>query len=492
MSVSLRLSSDEKRFLASWVTQATPQQLAQVERLLTGSQPPKWNKYCPHQPWPRQQHFLSLPQTEALYGGAAAGGKSEALLMAALQYVHVPGYSALILRKTLARLRLSGGLLDRAAEWFGGTDAKWNATSQRWIFPTKGAAASISFGYLAGSRDRFRYGSSEYQLIAFDELTEFDENDYRFLFSRLRRSSDIDVPLRMRGATNPGGPGHGWVKRRFITGATPRDGGRRFTKKNRAFVPAKICDNPAVLEEEYAASLAMLHPIERARLLSGDWEVREEGLIKPSWLRRFDLSENGQQLLLYRKNDLFLTEVNLADCVRVATIDPAGTSRDKAKQRTSGMPSYSVIQVWDLFYRPWAGMALRSCWREQVGFEQLCQAIADTHQQWKPSGMWIENEKLGQATVDVLGGKLPLSTIATGGQDKVTRSVKLIHMLDHGRVFLPTVNNDWLDTLENEWLAWTGHPSEPADQIDPAAYAAQLFSRHDYGEEQGIMGFFEL
>src|SRR5690606_22150949 len=90
-------------------------------------------RYSPHVPWPKQRAFLELTHREAFYGGAAAGGKSEALLMAAILYAHVPGYAALILRKDLPRLRLSGGLIPRAHEWFAGTGARWNATDRRWI-----------------------------------------------------------------------------------------------------------------------------------------------------------------------------------------------------------------------------------------------------------------------------------------------------------------------------------------------------------------------
>jgi hypothetical protein len=103
--------------------------------------------YCPHRLWPKQRAFLELNCLEAFYGGAAAGGKSEALLMAALQYVHVPGYAALILRKDTQRLRLAGGLIPRSFEWFANQPGvRWKSLDRRWTFATAGAPASISFG----------------------------------------------------------------------------------------------------------------------------------------------------------------------------------------------------------------------------------------------------------------------------------------------------------------------------------------------------------
>src|SRR5690606_30584613 len=114
----------------------------------------------------------------------------------------------------------------------------------------------------------------------------------------------------------------------------------------------------------------------------------------------------------------------------------------------------------------------------KAGFQELCKAIVEVHNRWKPAGIWIENEKLGQAAVDLLRRKVPIQTIATGGQDKVARAGRWIVMLEQGRVFLPRCENDWLAPLESEWLSWTGHPGEATDQIDPAAYAGQLFGRY--------------
>src|SRR5688500_3806740 len=79
--------------------------------------PVKWTKFIPHLPTPKQLAFILLPHLEAFYGGAASGGKSDALLMAALQYVDSPAFHALILRRTLTDLKMPGALLERSHEW---------------------------------------------------------------------------------------------------------------------------------------------------------------------------------------------------------------------------------------------------------------------------------------------------------------------------------------------------------------------------------------
>ena len=165
------------------------------------ARPARW---IPHSPTPKQRQFLDCTAKEVFYGGAAGGGKTDALLMAALQYVDVPGYRALLFRRTFADLNLPGALMDRARDWLGGTPARWNAHDHVWTFPS---GASLTFGYLETERDKYRYQSSELQYIGFDELTQFGESQYLYLFSRLRRLAGSEVPLRMRSSLKPRRPG---------------------------------------------------------------------------------------------------------------------------------------------------------------------------------------------------------------------------------------------------------------------------------------------
>lgn len=235
------------------------------------------NHYIPHKPTPKQSEFLRYMGVEALYGGAAGGGKSDALLMGALQFVEQPGYNAIVFRRTYQDLTLPEALMDRALSWLSGTGARWNALSHSWVFPS---GAKLCFGYLDTDQDKYRYQSSAFQYIGFDELTQFTEMQYRYLFSRLRRLEKSPIPLRMRGASNPGNIGHDWVRQRFI------EEGERF---KRPFVRARLKDNPYLNEETYVQSLAQLDPITRRQYLDGDWTARQGGSkFKREW---FDLVE---------------------------------------------------------------------------------------------------------------------------------------------------------------------------------------------------------
>lgn len=219
--------------------------------------------YCPHEPTRQQRLFLALESFEALYGGQAGGGKSDALLMAALQHVDRPGYAALLLRRTFADLNKPGALMDRAAEWLRPTAARWQAQEHRWTFPIGASkdTASISFGYMDTEADRYQYQGAEYQYIGFDELTQFTETQYLYPASRIRRGANGSVPLRLRGATNPGGVGHAWVKARFIE---PRS-------NERPFVPAAAKDNPHIDLVEYERALSVLDQTTHDQLAKGLW-----------------------------------------------------------------------------------------------------------------------------------------------------------------------------------------------------------------------------
>jgi hypothetical protein len=287
---------------AKMILQLPPdQQMVAVEayRRVYGAQPQSYN---PHRPTDRQKVFLDIEDLEAFYGGAAGGGKTDALLMAALKYVHVPGYTALLVMKTFADLSKPGALMDRAHGWLQGTGAEWSEKYKRWTFPTSGESATLDFGYLQTDADKYQYRTAEYQFIGVDELTRFAKPTYTYLFSRLRRlKTSAHVPIRMRSASNPaqpGEPGMQWVEERFIPddfdpeseaqheprvivkeGMDEQTGG--VVRRN--FVFARLEDNPHLDADEYDRALAELDPVSRAQLRRGDWKIRHRGDIYWMW-----------------------------------------------------------------------------------------------------------------------------------------------------------------------------------------------------------------
>jgi predicted phage terminase large subunit-like protein len=292
---------------------------------------PKLTPWIRQSPTDAQRAFLLLTCREVLYGGAAGGGKSSALLAAALQYVDVPGYSAVIFRRTYADLAKPGALMDRAHSWLGGTSARWNENKKQWRFPS---GAVLTFGHLETENDKYSHQGAEYQFIGFDELTQFSETQYRYLFSRTRRLKGHAVPIRTRAASNPGGEGHDWVYRRFFIEPTGDDPKAR----RRVFIPAKLADNPHLDEAEYRESLAELDPVTRRQLEQGDWLAKRQGeMFRREWFPVVDAPPRVWKPRIVRYWD-------------TAATDPNEPKRDGKKR--GGDPDYTV----GLKLAEWQGM----------------------------------------------------------------------------------------------------------------------------------------
>ena len=285
------------------------------------------NRWMPH--WPHARQMLALGAHvgrhdpgvfQLLYGGAAAGGKSDWLLMACAQYVDDPEFAGICFRRTYSDLVLPGALLDRAMSWWIPAGAKWDGTSATFRFPS---GAKVAMSYLSKPNDHLRYASTEFHLACFDELTHWPTAaQYQFVgLSRVRRRVGCRIPLRCLSASNPGGPGHNWVAREFIGAADPATG--RWRKARHLFIPAKIQDNPHVDQQAYIASLSRLHPTVRAQLLNGDWSARDPGdYFRAEWFGP----------LLSPAEDIWPS----ADCIRVRWWDLAASEKDDAA-RTAGV-----------------------------------------------------------------------------------------------------------------------------------------------------------
>lgn len=234
-----------------------------------------------------QTLFFESNEREVLYGGAAGGGKSYALIVDAVRDAFNKNHRAIIFRRTLDELReLIGKSKDLYPQMYPG--ATWNKQESTWSFPS---GATIWYTYLESDDDVRRYQGQAFNYIGFDELTQWNTPyAWDYLRSRLR-TTDPTLKLFMRATTNPGGVGSHWVRKMFIDPAPAGDSfwatdietGKVFVnpKTNeplfkRRFIPAKLSDNPYLyVDGQYEANLLSLPEAQRKQLLEGSWDVVE-------------------------------------------------------------------------------------------------------------------------------------------------------------------------------------------------------------------------
>ncbi len=215
-------------------------------------------------PNPRQREFFESKARHTAYGGARGGGKSWAIRRKlVLLALHYPDLQLLLLRRTLSELT-ENHVRALQTELSGFVD--YNQTQRVFTFPN---GSRIKLGYCDNEQDVYRYQGQEYDVIAMEEATQFTESQMQFL-STCNRTVRTDFTPRMYYTCNPGGVGHGWVKRLFID--------RRYRGSERAedylFIPARVTDNPFLMRDKhYQTTLENLPDPLRRAYLDGDWDV---------------------------------------------------------------------------------------------------------------------------------------------------------------------------------------------------------------------------
>jgi predicted phage terminase large subunit-like protein len=248
-----------------------------------------------------QEQFLTNSANIVIYGGAAGGGKTFALLLECLRWIGKKHFSAVIFRRTSTQIRNSGGLWDTSTSIYPYCGATARESRLEWSFPS---GAKICFASMEYDKDRFNWQGSQIPLIGFDELTHFSWTQFMYMFSRNRSISG--VPSYIRATTNP--DPDSWVRKMISwwidndTGyAIPERSGKikwfvvendeviwgdskaelllkdqTRLPKSFSFVASTVFDNKILLDRDpgYLASLKALSRFEREQLLMGNWNVR--------------------------------------------------------------------------------------------------------------------------------------------------------------------------------------------------------------------------
>jgi phage terminase large subunit len=241
--------------------------------------------------WPKQHQFINNDDVdEIFYGGAAGGGKSEAILHFCLKRrMENPGSRGIIFRRKFPDLERT--LIPRSHQFFLPVGAKYNGSKHLWKFKN---GAIQEFGFCENENDVFNYQSAEYQDMCFDEASHFTFFQFSYLTSRCR-SAIAGLRSLIRLASNPGNVGHGWLKKRFID---PAKSHQKWyledEKKTLSFIPARLEDNPSLRKNDttYEDRLKILGDKKYRALRFGDWEVFEGQFFSEFSVKEHVLSYN--------------------------------------------------------------------------------------------------------------------------------------------------------------------------------------------------------
>lgn len=248
-----------------------------------------------------QSVFLESPADIAIYGGAAGGGKSFALLLECLRNVRTKNFGAVIFRKSFPQITMTGGLWDEAEKIFpmvGGIGLRYR---MEFLFPS---GAKVTFAHMATDQDRTKYDGAQIPLIGFDQLEHFTERQWWYMLSRNRSTCGVTPYIRATCNPSPDSwlarmlswwidqetgyfiPERSGIVRWFMKTGDDLIWGRSENElikkypgslpKSFTFIGASVYDNKILLSEnpEYLSNLNALPFVEKERLLRGNWKIK--------------------------------------------------------------------------------------------------------------------------------------------------------------------------------------------------------------------------
>ncbi|MEY4839014.1 MAG: hypothetical protein RLZZ475_2873 [Pseudomonadota bacterium] len=447
------------------------------------------------QPGP-QTAFLASAADIAIYGGAAGGGKTWALLLEDLRHIHNPGFGSVTFRRSTVQIRNEGGLWDESANLYPLVGASPKEHVLTWQFPS---GASASFAHLEHDKTRLNWQGSQIPLIKFDELTHFTAAQFWYMVSRNR--SMCGVRPYIRATCNPDAdswvaeliawwidqdtglpiPERSGVLRWFVRvgedlkwADTPEElacytmtdeSGAQvpIPPKSLTFIPAKLTDNKALMAADpgYMASLLSLPMVERERLLGGNWKIRPAaGLyFQRAWCNVVETIPAGT---------VFARGYDLAATVRSAeNPDPDATSGTKIGRMPNGR--YIVADNVNDCLSPAGVERLLKNTASQDGKACTISLPQDPGQAGKSQ---VANLKLA------LSGYNVRSSTETG--DKITRFGSFSAQAEAGNVDVlrGAWNERWFTALENFPSA---KHDDDVDSTSRAFDAVALGSRYNIG-----------
>lgn len=433
--------------------------------------------------------FLESTADICVYGGAAGGGKTWALLLEPLYHVSNPNFSCVIFRRTHPQIANEGGLWDESMRVYPLAQAAPRQSDLQWLFPS---GASVRFAHLQHEKDKYSWQGAQIPLICFDELTHFSQAQFLYMLSRNRSLSGVRP--YMRATTNP--DADSWVKAFLAPWVDdehpefpyPPGQLRWFTVENNVitwvpaawrdenglrgksvtFVPARIFDNPILLAEnpEYLASLRALPLVEQQRLLYGDWKVRPAAgkVFNRAWFDVIDLAAAGG--LDVRFWDFAATAKSLASAdpdwtvgLRLRRVDGLFVVLDVVRVRASPGEVKRLVRATATQDGP--RVAIR--WEIEGGSsgKMVNADLVEMLAGYDARGVLPVGDKVQRA--------MPMAAQALAGNVKVLRALWNAEFLAELHGFPDLQHDDQVDALSGAGAALLAH--------NPVMTAAQVVSR---------------
>jgi len=404
---------------------------------------------------------MQCPIEDMFVGGARGGGKSEVAI--GIAYQHAQRYCEkaviYIIRRTFPDLE---ELIDRARAVYCSLGATENRSRHEFTFPDLGGCM-IRFRFLARDADASHYQGKNANLIIVDEAGQFPSpTGIDMLWGALRSAAGVQARLVLTG--NPGGPGHDWLKRRYVDPVPPNvvqhikmpTGGVH----RRVFIPSYVTDNKLLLENDpgYVDRLYLVGApwLVRAWLL-GDWNVRSEGHF-------FDIDK------LQYGTPPPIRKVYIGGDLATKTSD----AHDRA-WKDRDYTAFAVVGI-DHYRRPW----LLDMVRKQMDSAEWTRTLFDLHLKYKPQRIYLEGGGIYNSVEPFLrkmmrerGVPLPIEPV-TPSQDKAIRATPMQTIVNSGWLHIPQKNVPWLHDFRTELQVFEPGASRRNeihdDQVDAAAH----------------------
>ncbi|MGO9430910.1 phage terminase large subunit [Rhodoblastus sp.] len=431
------------------------------------------------QPGP-QTEFLSSPADIAIYGGAAGGGKSFALLLEPLRHIGVSDFSAVVFRRTLVDVRKPGSLWDMSVPLYGELRAKPRLDNFTWTF-LKGS--KVVFGHLERETTVLDWQGAQVPLLCFDELTHFSRAQFFYMLSRNR--STCGVRPYVRATTNP--DADSWVAELiswWIDEATglpiPERAGvlRWFARdgdaivwgdseadilsrlpdvltKSLTFIPARLEDNAILMRADpgYRANLLALPLVERERLLGGNWKIRPAAglFFRQEWFIPVDNIPPRDSLRVYGGSDYAVTA-------------------------SGGDYTVHAVIGLDADGNPW----LLDLWRKQASSDEWVVALCDLVRKWRPMAWAEETGQIKSGVGPFLEREMRERRAYTAREqfptkgDKAVRAQSFRGLIATRGLRIPA-NAEWRASFESELYQFPTGVHD--DQVDAMGLVFQLLDK---------------